>query len=254
MVYRSLLVPLDGSPFAEQALPVAIEIAQAAQASIRLVLVHQPSSPDTKARLAALKAERSYLQHVAARAKEITGTRLTAVTLNPPVVPALREHIDRTGVDLVVMTTHGRGMLERAWLGSVADALLRTADVPILLIRPAEKAPAGARLEVTRLLVPLDGSPLSEQIIQPAMAMARLLGAEVSLVQLVTPVDLPSDLPAFHALIAPGYDVEQAVMGTDKPVVPYPEHYRFIPAAADAGIDHAEKNRTLGKTPAIGRQ
>ena len=195
MEFRSLLVPLDGSPFAEQALPVAIEIAQAAQADIRLVLVHRSFPRRTKARLAALKTERDYLQQVAARAQEITGTRLLAVTLTGQVVAALRDHIDRAGVDLVVMTTHGRGLLERAWLGSVADALLRTADVPILLLRPAENAPSIARLEVTRLLVPLDGSSLSERIIPPAVAMARLLGAEVSLVQLVTPVELPNDFP-----------------------------------------------------------
>jgi nucleotide-binding universal stress UspA family protein len=195
MVYRSLLVPLDGSSFAEQALPVAIEIAQAAQASVRLVLVHKTLPRGTKARLASLKAERSYLHHVATRGQEITGTRLSAVTLTGSVVPALRDHIHRAGVDLVVMTTHGRGVLERAWLGSVADALIRAADVPILLVRPAEKAPAVARLEVTRLLVPLDGSPLSEEILPPAAAMARLLGAELSLVQLVTPIDLPGEFP-----------------------------------------------------------
>jgi nucleotide-binding universal stress UspA family protein len=202
MVYRTLLVPLDGSSFAEQALPIAIEIAQAAQADIRLVLVHQPAPRGTKARLAALKAERAYLQHVATRGNEITGTPLTAVTLTGAVVAALRGHIDRAGIDLVVMTTHGRGILERAWLGSVADALVRTVDVPILLIRPAEKTPTAARLEVARLLVPLDGSPLSEQIIPPAVAMARLLGAEVSLVQLVTPVELAGDFPPASA----GYD------------------------------------------------
>ena len=116
-----------------------------------------------------------------------------AVTLTGQVVAALRDHIDRVGVDLIVMTTHGRGLLERAWLGSVADALLRTADVPILLLRPAENAPSIARLGVTRLLVPLDGSSLSERIIPPAVAMARLLGAELSLVQLVTPVELSND-------------------------------------------------------------
>jgi nucleotide-binding universal stress UspA family protein len=202
MVYRTLLVPLDGSSFAEQALPIAIEIAQAAQADIRLVLVHHPGPRGTKARLAAREAERNYLQHIATRGNELTGTRLTAVTLTGAVVAALRDHIDRAGIDLVVMTTHGRGTLERAWLGSVADALVRTVDVPILLIRPAEKTPAAARLEVTRLLIPLDGSPLSEKVIAPAVAMARLLGAEVSLVQLVTPVELAGDFPPASA----GYD------------------------------------------------
>ncbi len=202
-VFRSLLVPLDGSTFAEQALPIAIEIAQAARASVRLVLVHQrfptgkarADGSSTEARLATLKAERGYLQLVAKRVKDLTGTRVTAVTLDGPIAPTLREHIDQAGVDLVVMTTHGRGLLERAWLGSVADALVRTVDVPILLVRPVEGAPAAAGLEISRILVPLDGSPLSEQILPPAAAMARLLGAELSLIRLVVPVELPSDFP-----------------------------------------------------------
>ena len=152
--YRSVLVPLDGSAFAEQALPIAIEIAQAARARVRLVLVHQTASVlsdrrdtgdlSTKARLAALKAERGYLRQVAARVKEVTGTKVTGVTLHGPIAATLGEHIDLTGADLVVMTTHGRGMLERAWLGSVADALLRTVKVPMLLVRPRKEAPPAA--------------------------------------------------------------------------------------------------------------
>lgn len=212
--YRSVLVPLDGSAFAEQALPVATGIAKAARASVRLVLVHQTATVlkdrrdtgdlSTKGRLAALKAERGYLRQVAARVKESTGTKVTGVTLHGPVAATLGEHIDLTGADLVVMTTHGRGMFERAWLGSVADALLRSVKVPMLLIRPTKEAPPSAELKVSRMLVPLDGSPLSEQIIPPAVAMARLLGAEVSLVQLVEPVVLPSEFPPGITSFDPG--------------------------------------------------
>lgn len=191
-MYRSLLVPLDGSPFAEQALTFAIEIAQAARASVRLTLVHQapphkgpdPEDHATKTLLALRKGERSYLKAVAARVEELTGTRVTAVTLNGAVPSALRDHIDRTSVDLLVMTTHGRGGIERAWIGSVADALVRSIHVPMLLVRPAEGAPAAAGFKVFRILIPLDGSALSEQVIPPAVALARLLGAELSLIRL----------------------------------------------------------------------
>jgi len=221
--YRSVLVPLDGSEFAEQALQVAIAIAQAARARVRLVLVHQTATVlkdrrstgdlSTKARLATLKAERGYLRQVAARVKESTGTKVTGVTLHGPVAATLGEHIDLTGADLVVMTTHGRGMLERAWLGSVADALLRSVKVPMLLVRPREKAPPTAGFKVSRILVPLDGSPLSEQVLPSAVAMARLLGAELSLVQLVEPVVLPSEFPLGTADFDPNLTtrmVEQA--------------------------------------------
>lgn len=195
-------MPLDGSSFAEQALTFAIEIAQAAQASVRLALVHQapphhgrdPEEHATQTLLALRKGERSYLKAVAARVQELTGTRVTAVTLKGTVASALRDHIDRTSVDLVVMTTHGRGGLERAWVGSVADALVRTVSVPMFLVRPAEGTPAAAGFKVFRILIPLDGSTLSEQIIPPAVALARLLGAELSLVRLVEPIDFPPEV------------------------------------------------------------
>ena len=203
--YRSVLVPLDGSAFAEQALPIATEIAKAARARVRLALVHQTATVlkdrrdtgdlSTRARLAALKVERGYLRQMAERVKELTGTKVTGVTLHGPIAATLGEHIDLTGADLVVMTTHGRGTIERAWLGSVADALLRSVKVPMLLVRPSKETPPATGFKVSRILVPLDGSPLSEQIVPPAVAMARLFGAEVNLVQLVEPVVLPNEFP-----------------------------------------------------------
>jgi nucleotide-binding universal stress UspA family protein len=93
------------------------------------------------------------------------------------------------GVDLVVLTTHGRGPLGRFWLGSVADALVRRLPVPALLVRPQEGAPAAEA--VRHILVPLDGSPLAEQILEPAAALAELTGAAVTLLRVVGPVPPP---------------------------------------------------------------
>jgi len=93
------------------------------------------------------------------------------------------------------MTTHGRGGLRRAWLGSVTDQLIRTSEVPILVVRPSETKAAESFVKLTEILVPLDGSPLAEAVLEPAAALARLWDAEVSLVQVVRPVVLTSDPP-----------------------------------------------------------
>ena len=58
---------------------------------------------------------------------------------------ALLEHAAAKNVDLVVMSTHGRGPLSRFWLGSVADELVRRMPVPVLLVRPKEEAPMAFR-------------------------------------------------------------------------------------------------------------
>jgi nucleotide-binding universal stress UspA family protein len=195
--FNSILVPLDGSALAEEALPLAARIARAAGGKLRLALVHQPPAPPidtftakmfTSIELASRKAERAYLRARQAKLRE-EGLRLSsAVTLAGAVGPTLAEYVRELGVDLVVMATHGRGGVQRAWLGSVADYLVRHLEVPVVLVRPAEKGAAPTRgAENGQILVPLDGSALAEEALQPAAALARAWDAELTLLQVVTP-------------------------------------------------------------------
>lgn len=113
---RSLLVPLDGSPFAEQALPLAVALARQAGAAIHLARVHVPvdlALPEGVVRLAGE-----------------TGLAVTAALLEGRVADALEEKAKAASVDLMVLTTHGRGPLGRFWLGSVADTLVRHLPMP----------------------------------------------------------------------------------------------------------------------------
>jgi nucleotide-binding universal stress UspA family protein len=97
-------------------------------------------------------------------------------------------------VDLVVMTTHGHGGVERAWLGSVADQLIRSLNVPVLALRASERGSLTETVpSVPEILVPLDGSPLGEAVLEYAAAMARLWGTGLSLVRIVQPVFLSTD-------------------------------------------------------------
>ncbi len=220
---RSVLLPLDGSPFAEHAVPWAAAIARKARARLRLALVHQPPQPPpaddsdrrlyTRVELALRKSQRDYLRSVAARLKGERATRVATATLDGAPAPALGQYVREIGVDLVVMTTHGRGGLERAWLGSVADRLVRSLEVPVLLIRPTDgDRTDGARTDNPRtegsrtagpeaeprleeILVPLDGSGLAEAALPPALAVASLFGARLTLVQGVEPVVMVVDAP-----------------------------------------------------------
>ena len=202
---RTIMVPLDGSEFSEQALPTACAIADESGARLRLVHVHQsPSLPldpasassYTTAELVIRMGEGAYLQKVRAQLRW-EGRVVSAMTVRGGVVaPALIEHAREIEADLVVMATHGRGPLQRFWLGSVADGMVRASDVPVLLVRPkeGESRCTPAHL-IHRILVPLDGSPLAEQALSPAGALAQAVGAELDLVQVVRPV-LPGVDPA----------------------------------------------------------
>ena len=107
----------------------------------------------------------------------------------------LATYIRELAPDLVVMTTHGRGGIRRAWLGSVTDQLIRSAEIPVLVVRPGEEGAAEPSAQISEILVPLDGSPLAEAALESAMELARLWDAEISLVQVVRPVILVSGAP-----------------------------------------------------------
>ena len=196
--FSSILVPLDGSPLAEQAIPIALAIAERARSKVKLVLVHHPLLMEpgpgyTKIELAMQKADREYLRSVAARARERLGRALSSAVLQGSIAQTLARYVRELGTDLVVMTTHGRGGIRRAWLGSVTDQLIRTSEVPILVVQPSERKAGEPSLGPAEILVPLDGSPLAEAVLEPAAALARLWDGEMSLVQVVRPVVLTSE-------------------------------------------------------------
>lgn len=192
-MYRRILVPLDGSAVAERALPLAGRIARASGAALRLVLVHHatPASAITVPQIVPAdydavtrESEESYLGQVAERAGG-DGTAVTTALLEGVVADAIAADVAAAGADLVVMTTHGRGPVSRFWMGSVADELVRTLTVPVLLIRAdAEQDHTMPR----RILVPLDGSPRAERALEHAAAFARLGGGGLELLQVVPPI------------------------------------------------------------------
>ena len=203
--FRSIVVPLDGSPFAEQALPSAAAIARAARAKLRLVLVHRLPPPPRDRRTAKLyvsvelavrRSEREYLRAIAARLREGHGVQVTTQLLEGPVGQTLASWIHQIDADLVVMTTHGRGAVGRAMHGSVADQLVRTLDVPVLLVRPdAGRAVTDSSWTPREIVVGLDGSKLAEAAVKPAGTIARHFSVPLTLVQVIPPLAAATDPP-----------------------------------------------------------
>lgn len=195
-MYRTLLVPLDGSPFSEHALPAALSIARRAGAHLLLARVRPREVfeglvsvyPAGKA-AAGEDFEKACLNGARHRIKAISDVQVEPVLLEGNVGGALNEEAVRAGADLVVMASHGHGPFSRLWLGSVADELVRRLPMPLLLMRPDEK-PADLHQETAfhRLLIPLDGSARAEKVIEPAVALGALWGAEYVLARVVTPV------------------------------------------------------------------
>ena len=217
--FQSILVPLDGSSLAEQAIPIAQALAERARCKLKLLMVHDrvvwmtPGPDYTKLELAMQKADREYLKSVTARVRERLGRSVSSAVLQGlPVVETLARYTRELGADLVVMTTHGRGGLQRAWLGSVTDQLIRSAEVPVLVVRPGEAGAAPHAWNPGEILVALDGSSLAEAALEPAVEVARLWDAELSLVQVVQPI-VPSHGP--HLTFPLGYSDQVTAMRRD---------------------------------------
>jgi nucleotide-binding universal stress UspA family protein len=112
------------------------------------------------------------------------------------------------GADMVVMTTHGRGA-GRIWLGSVADALVRRLPVPILLVRPQHIAPDLAHDQIFKhVLIPLDGSPRAEAVLEPAITLCSLMEARCTLLQAMDPLLAGHTMPPYTVGLTK-HEVEQ---------------------------------------------
>lgn len=190
-MYRSILVPLDGSTFGEQALPYALAIAERSGARLLLVHAHEPAYMeamiDTQLDEELREQARRYL---AAQARRLArrGARVSTRLLIGPPGHWICEAIDDAHPDLIVMTTHGRGGLDRWWLGSVTDTVLRHAHVPILAVRPKRGGRAELRApRIRRILVPLDGSDLAEAVLGPVDRLAWVSDARIDLLSVVMP-------------------------------------------------------------------
>ncbi len=199
-MYRSILVPVDGSKLAERALSLAIPLAEQHGATLVLLHAHEPILPliiggGAPVRDAALDEQwradsRTYVERLARRMAKLTSARVDGVFRDGKVVPTISALVAEAEVDLVVMSTHGRGGFQRFWLGSVADAVVRHATVPVLLVRGARtpaKRLAGAPAFV-RALVPVDGSERAERAIGEAKRMLGDRPARLVLMHVVHPM------------------------------------------------------------------
>jgi nucleotide-binding universal stress UspA family protein len=197
-MYRHILVTLDGSRFGEHALPLALGLARRAGAKLELVQVFTPLATayaehpvwnDNSLEALLKQRQQDYLDDTAKRLAKLSPGTVSTTVLEGGVVEEITARVEKTGADLIVMTTHGRGPLGRFWLGSVADALVRKSPAPLLLVRPGDAAPDLGRDPVPQhILLPLDGSDLAEQMLEPAVALGSLTGADFTLLRVVKPV------------------------------------------------------------------
>lgn len=190
-----ILVPLDGSRLAEQAIPCAIRLAQTLPAE--LILLRAVSTPPNaskaldgagsgvRARVDDLVTSvDAYLQSVVNTLRD-TNPNVGYVIKRGPAAKAIVDYATQTGIQHIVMATHGYTGL-RGWTKhSVAEHVVQSASVPVLLVcsRKLHTIDTLEPISFHRILVPLDGSDKAEQILPPITTTAQALKCEMILFQ-----------------------------------------------------------------------
>jgi nucleotide-binding universal stress UspA family protein len=206
---QEILVPLDGSPLAEAVLPDALELARSTSSSLTLLNVvptvkliepvvgavnygeefwdtyeHKPDSA------------RSYLARVAAHIAQ-NGFEVQTRVLEGDPAPAILSYASANPqVSFIAMATHGRSGLDRLVFGSVAETVMRSAPVPVLMYRSrlnGKQAVSSVAVQdrtYRRLLVPLDGSRLAEEALDEAKKLALATDASIILLSIASGADL----------------------------------------------------------------
>ncbi len=146
-MYQKVLVPLDGSALAECVLPHVESIAKGCQTkSVVFIRVVEPMYLPTSGEYILSDKERQqmeaqelaeaqdYLKQLLSRLK-YAGVYLQSKVIQGKVADSLVNYAEKNNVDLIIVATHGRSGISRWVWGSVADRLLRSACVPVLMVR-----------------------------------------------------------------------------------------------------------------------
>ena len=207
-MYQRILVPLDGSRLAEQVLPYVGAFSKALGSPVLLLRIFNPVRPelnnlpihgqyldrlDPSYRDQALESLNEYMVSI----EELGVVVSRTVHEGDPATHIINE-AGKESDTLIAMSTHGRSGITRLMMGSVTDKVLQATTSPLLIIRarpqesfsqdalPTRTETWAAGVNINTITVPLDGSPLSEQILPHAVSLAKSLEIKVSLVR-VTP-------------------------------------------------------------------
>ncbi len=218
-MFKRILVPLDGSSTAEIVLPYVIDIAPKCGSGIVLTRVSEPDISVEKCR--------SYLESTAEKLKSKLKVMQTMgqiqidlrVLMGNPTYEILNCASDLE-CDLIALASRGASSQSQWPLGNVAAKILRASGRPILLVRKqVNDLPTAGKSLIKKIMVPLDGSRLSEASLPYAIILSQRLAAEVVLFRAIEPaVVITGSGEAITRLMAPEYTVT-AISSRMKPFV-----------------------------------
>lgn len=193
-MYDQILFPTDGSEPAEAVLEYALQMASEHEATIHVINVidtSRDSPPGIQEDVTdALEQDGTEIVNEAVQRATERGNTVVSEVLRGDPHEAIVEYSVQSGIELIVMPTHGRRGLQRFLLGSVTERVINTADVPVLAVNPDTQP---LTYPCQELLVPTDGSPGSELALSEAIALANATGATLHVLHVVETGSLGPD-------------------------------------------------------------
>jgi nucleotide-binding universal stress UspA family protein len=188
----TVLLPLDGDKVSEDALLVLPMLRTIGFTKLRIIAVDDPKTDKTPT----AEGFRPYVEAQVAAAAAAGWQVESIIATGDPATTIIAEAGD-SDVDLIVLATHGRTGIKRMRLGSVSDKIIKDATCPRLVVGPNVDIDLNS-YSLQRILVPVDGSDLSEMSLPIARHLARLTGASVDLIQSVSPPVSTAEVPASY--------------------------------------------------------
>ncbi|MEZ4413960.1 MAG: universal stress protein [Gemmatimonadales bacterium] len=192
-----IMVPLDGSALAEQALPVAELLARTVDGRIDLMSVKSGRPEGNGEPAEARSATEAYLNRLAETLRQ-RGVKAEISMRSGSIPEEIGRHGIESNADVIVMATHGRSRVDRLLGRNTATAVVRQTELPVLIIRPTD-AWTSRHTAFKKLLVSLDGSVDSEEVLPSARILARHFSSTVVL--LAVP-EAESEVPRLEEYLA----------------------------------------------------
>ncbi len=187
---RSILVPLDGSRVAEQALPQARRIARLTGASITLVRVVDARAlrhDSFSAQQAPVLEARDYLRR-AKRRLALDGFAVSSEVYYGDAGEGILSAADQVSADTIVMSSHGRSGVSRVLLGSVTERVVHASATPVLVVRAYHRPGLQQDSAYRKILAPLDTPAQAEHLLRYVARTPFLSGADILLLLGTHPV------------------------------------------------------------------
>ena len=198
--YHRILVPLDGSELAKMAMTPAVEIASFMEAEVHCLQVVTGLTlnldPYLNQRIINAREQMAnlYLRSLRRRFDKSEVEIITSTT-SGAAAKSIIDYAKKEDINLIVMSSHGQSALSRWVYGNVAIKILRRAPCDTLMIRPLGTTES---LPKKRVMVPLDGSPLSELALKPAVALASVWELDIMLLRVSPPLFSDQDPISSH--------------------------------------------------------